>query len=147
MAKKSGEKQGRNPHGLKFESLPIVSTEPGLQDFEIPYRRLIQAVKAERASPSMAAESSKGADMAIAKIQPTFKTGAKIRAGASKAHIKTHGTAEEKKQRWAQYQQSLNEVISRNPQLSHWGASKLIAIEKRCAAKTVYRNTEDPRKK
>lgn len=159
MRKRDRKKPSSNPFGLKYrpprkdqsgaviDPLPIVSTEPEIRAAEKPLRELIRAVKEGRATHKMASDVSTDAGMAILAIHAPFVTGKKIHRAVRKGHEGKHGTQEEKKARWGEYQRLVSEKLENNKRLSYSRACKAVADEKGCNAKTVWRHTNDPRKK
>lgn len=158
MRKGDRKKPGSNPFGVKYlmpkglptgddvELLTMVSTEPEMRDAEIPFRKLTRAVKEGRATPEMASDYSKCAAIAIKVVHREFLTGKKVRAGLKKGDEAAHGTPEQKRIIRAEYQRLIAKKQEQNIRLSHWGACGLVAKDKGCSQKTIYRYTQDSRK-
>ncbi len=158
MRKGDRKKPGSNPFGLMYQTpkgdqsgddvelLPIVSTEAEMRDAEKLFRELTRAVKAGTATPKMASDKSLGAGVAFRAVHPMFVTGKKVRANLKKGDEVAHGTPEEKKRIRDEYQRLVAEKQEQNIRLSHWGACGLVAKDKGCRQKTIYRYTRDSRK-
>ena len=60
-------------------------------------------------------------------LGPETARGLKLLLSASKGHQEKHGTAEEKRARWARYQLEVDAAFSKNPHLSHTELCKVVA--------------------
>ncbi|QSA98612.1 hypothetical protein [Methylococcus sp. EFPC2] len=72
--------------------------------------------------------------------------GKKIQKGAKAGHELTHGTPKEKAQKWADYQAFIENKYANNQSLTYSDLQKLAAAHFRVSAKTIQRNTSNPRK-
>jgi len=75
---------------------------------------------------------------------PALMTGWKVRAASKQGHEAIHGTKEEKQQKWARYQQAVNQCHEENLQ---WGITAIhskVAEDFDCSTKTIQRHTQNP---
>jgi hypothetical protein len=72
--------------------------------------------------------------------------GRKILGGARKGHEAVHGSTEEKSRRYAQYQQSVNELANSNSALSWDAICKKVGEQFGVSGKTISRHTTRPNK-
>jgi len=72
------------------------------------------------------------------------KTGAKVRLGGRKGHIKAHGTGEEKTKRWDSLQKVVDEVRGLNPEASRAEIRRLVTEKTGASESTLRRHTIDP---
>lgn len=72
--------------------------------------------------------------------------GKKVFQSAKRGHKQTHGSDEEKRARYDDYQQAVNMAMDGNPALSYTEACKLIARRKKVHFNTIINHTKNPRK-
>jgi len=90
-----------------------------------------------------------GVNLARAHVEPweaCAETGEKQKRAASAGHVTTHGTPEEKAERWAEYQNTVAAILERAPRLSLTAARQHAARELGVSFTTIRRYTTDPRK-
>ncbi len=90
-----------------------------------------------------------GIELARAHVEPweaAAITGNKIKTNAKEGHAETHGTPEQKTERWARLQAMLNETMARSPALSLTEARRRTAKAAGVSYTTMRRHTTDPRK-
>jgi hypothetical protein len=80
----------------------------------------------------------------VISLGPALKRGISGLAGARQGHEQTHGTAEEKHQRWTKYQQAVDDLMKRNPRISYTHATNLVASHFGVVPRTIRRNTKNP---
>ncbi len=78
--------------------------------------------------------------------EPCAATGEKVQRAARDGHASTHGTPEEKAERWAEYQSAVGAILERAPHLSLTDARRRAAREMGVSYNTIRRRTTDPRK-
>lgn len=85
-------------------------------------------------------------DLRIDRMELHAPRGEKVLIGASRGHEGTHGTDEDKRARWEELQNELEQVMADNRNLSLTGARHRVAKTKGCSYRTVLRHTKDPRR-
>lgn len=79
--------------------------------------------------------------IAVRPLEPHVVRGLKTLNSSKKAHIKTHGTPEEKQARWIEYRQKLDEYRVRNPSVSFTEAQRRIAKQLGISFNTIRNHT------
>ncbi|MGI6458541.1 MAG: hypothetical protein ACOX5J_00320 [Candidatus Hydrogenedentales bacterium] len=74
---------------------------------------------------------------------PPFRRGVKVKDAASQGHATVHGTQEQKKRRWAKYQEEYDAVKSRNPHLSHTRCCGIVAKKMDVHPRTIRRRVKE----
>lgn len=68
-------------------------------------------------------------------------SGERVLTGASRGHVKTHGSAKDKNERWNNYKNLLEEKMANNPHLNVTEARRRVANEVGVSLKTIERHT------
>jgi len=140
------------PDQREIVTLPRVAMDPEMWKLEEPVRLLIREAKKVDSLAPLAAEVSQGAGYSIQTVEPVYSTGKKVLRGAGLGHQSTHGTPEQKRERWDEMQRQVTSALAENHRLSHLGACGQVARSakekglKGWTQKTVSRHTTDPRK-
>lgn len=95
-------------------------------------------------------ESSDKASISVERVEDLFPDvlrGRKIINSARAAHEATHGTEEQKRHRWAEYQRAIELKLSKSPRKSLTQARQEVAKAFGVSLRTIERNTKNPRKK
>lgn len=77
-------------------------------------------------------------------IEPLAKSGWRVKKGAAAGHQATHGTNEEKKARWGQQQEKVDEIRLKHPNWPKSEVARLAAKECGCSPRTIRRNCTVP---
>lgn len=113
-----------------------------------------EAVRMTRGVPAPAAllildrSIELGIQAARAHVEPWeayAEIGEKQRRAGNAGHVTTHGTPEEKAERWAEYQNTVAAILERAPRLSLTAARQRAALELGVSFSTIKRRTSDPR--
>ena len=73
--------------------------------------------------------------------------GKKILDAAKQGHVATHGTQQEKNQRWKNMQTEIDKLYSKKPHLSYANLCKNVADKLNVSPKTIQRHAVNPHKK
>ena len=73
--------------------------------------------------------------------------GKKVLNSAKKGHVATHGTEQEKKERWAKMQTEINKLHNKKPHLTYTSLLESAAKKFNVNPKTIQRHTTNPHKK
>ncbi|MCH2391816.1 MAG: hypothetical protein MK238_04705 [Nitrospinales bacterium] len=73
--------------------------------------------------------------------------GKKVLNSAKKGHVATHGTEQEKKERWAKMQTEINKLHNKKPHLTYTSLLEIAAKKFNVTPKTIQRHTTNPHKK
>ena len=113
------------PEKKNESPLPIVSREPEMRSFESIFRQATRELK--KYDPEGGGGLSVGSDIPIREIETVFITGERVKRGASKGHESTHGTPEEKAERFEEYQDFVDTKYAERSQLSWADLNRLAA--------------------
>lgn len=109
----------------------------------------VEGIQAARALVVLDRAIGLGVNLARAHVEPwepCAATGQKVQQAAREGHESTHGTPEEKAERWAEYQRAVDAILERAPHLSLTDARNRAARELKVSYSTIRRHTADPRK-
>lgn len=83
---------------------------------------------------------------AVHAVGKDAQTGGKSRRGGAKGHVEKYGTPEEKAERYAGYQITLNDLVTKDPAIKRGDLLDEVATTHSVSSKTIARHTKDPRK-
>lgn len=126
----------RPPHQNLIRRLAI--TEIVLEQAQLLMSDLAGSLVSERETSGIAVRFFSAAE-------PVLERGKKVLGGAIKGHEKTHGTAIEKAQRWAEFQKEFDQILQRRPGLNKTSICRLVASKFDVTRETVSRHIKDPR--
>jgi len=79
--------------------------------------------------------------------EPDVQRGIKIAEAAKKGHEQVYGTAEEKSEKWNEYQEFIDKLYQQKPSLSYSDLKRRAATHFDVSCKTIDRHTTNPKKK
>jgi len=106
-----------------------------VSDFREAFQKMLSSINHSLAWEAVNKEKK------LIQAMPHIVRGEKVLAGAKSAHEETHGTAEQKKQRWQQYQDECIELKENNSYLGITEIRRKIAKKNGVSYKTVLRHT------
>jgi hypothetical protein len=92
------------------------------------------------------ASLSNSATSALASILDDVQRGNAVIKGAQLGHELVHGNSQEKQERWAKMQASVNQLCNEHPDWTWKKIQERVASEMNCSSRTITRHCCDPRK-